>query len=296
MKQLPVLDYAKANDVLRRGSRKVLLGASVATLFLAGILAYMGPRLGWDPFLLVLVGGTFLSSIWLGAATYRKLSLRVSEIGFEVRDRSGRTTLPWHAIQEITAGEQSLRIRAPGYPDIRIDLQPVRNLRPLWEVIATRRPDARLTVSEDELLVRSAPLSRQWSLLPTSLRIAVAAFIVHGLLSLMSFVLSSPPQLYEDQETFWSILRVILIWAFAVGILRREGKRAILGLVAFGLLLESLARLVDLISTTALTPGQMGMVSALLLSVVIGAAAMCWPGTSRAPPGTARSAGRLQQR
>jgi hypothetical protein len=279
MKQLPVFDYAKANEVLRRGARNVLLGSAIATLSAAGLLVYFGPRMNWDPFLSVVVGSTFLSCIWFGRANYRKLTPRVSEKGFEVADRSGRTTVPWHAIQEITAGEQSIRIRAPGHPDTRIDLQAVRNARPLWHVIVARRPNAiRLTISEDELLARSAPVSMQWSLLPTSLRVASMAFVAHGLLSLVSFLVSSPPQFYQDQRAFGPLLRVLLIWAFAAGILRREGKRWILGVLAFALLSESVATLFDLVPGTALTAGQMLMVSGLLLSVVIGFVAVCWPG------------------
>ncbi|MFL5475315.1 MAG: hypothetical protein ACJ8A6_06420 [Gemmatimonadales bacterium] len=283
MKQSPILDYAKANEVLRRGARNVLLGSAIAILSGAGLLVYFGPRMNWDPFFSVLVGSTFLSCIWFGRANYHRLTPRVSEQGFELRDRSGVTTVPWHAIQEITAGEQSIRIRAPGHPDIRIDLRAVRNARPLWDVIVARRPNAiRLTISEDELLARSAPLSMQWSLLPTSLRVASLAFVAHGLLSLVSFLVSSPPEFYQDQRAFGPLLRVLLIWAFALGILRREGKRWILGVLAFALLLESAATLFDLDPGTALPAGQVLIVSGLLLSIVIGFGAVCWPGRRKA--------------
>jgi hypothetical protein len=280
MKDLPLLDYAKANELLRRASRRVLLGSGMCALFLGGLAAYFGPSLDWDPFFLGVIGGAFVASTWLSRATYRKLSQpRVSESGFEVRDRYGRTTVPWHAIHEITAGDQSLRIRAPGHPEIRIDLQPIRDVRPLWDVIAARRPDLiNLSIPKDELLVRTAPVSIQWSTLPTSLRLAAVAFAVHGFLSLVSFLVSSPPQLYQHEHTFGAVLRVILIWAFALGILRRDGKRWLLGFLAFGMLAESVGRMLDLLYGSPLTGVQMLMAILLLLTIVAGFAGVCWPG------------------
>jgi hypothetical protein len=147
------LDYRRANTVLQRGARNVLLRFGLVSLAFIGMAAWFGSRAGIELGDMLeldfVIGSAILFNVWLCRRIYRKLAdLRVSEAGFELRSRDGRTVVPWHAIHEIGVGMDGLTIRSPGYPDVKIDLNLIPNPQPLLDVISAQRPAAiRLTAT-----------------------------------------------------------------------------------------------------------------------------------------------------
>ena len=144
------LDYRKANAVLRRAALNTVMGGVVGGLLLVGlavgvILKAGTWRVGW-PFWLCSTALLTLVIAW-STTKYRQLArLRVTEDGFELHEATGRTLVPWHAIQEIEIGQRGVRIRTAGH-SFAVNLVGAPDPQPFLDVISAKKPaGVRLTI------------------------------------------------------------------------------------------------------------------------------------------------------
>ena len=142
--ELPSHSYQMANAELRRAAHRRLRIEAVtalAALWVVVMNAIDRPSGEYHRMSQVTSPvGTALMVISLCLAwySYRRLSgIRVTERGLESR---GGNVMAWQAIQEIADYRFGIGFRAPGHPEIRINLKALKNKEALMQVISARQP------------------------------------------------------------------------------------------------------------------------------------------------------------
>jgi hypothetical protein len=117
-----------------------------------------------------------------------------------------------------------------------------------------------------------------WHSLPTSLRVAAAAFAAHALLLVLDLAFfASAYAGISQNEHFWPLARIVAFCLASWSLLQRTSKPWLIGAIAFtAFLIHDVMRLSDIFAGPPLDGPHRLLTSALFMSLAAGIGASVW--------------------